>query len=92
MSGLSTSEDKPMLFHDQVNSRVLFRLLRTGKVRFAGNRRLGIYGRLDCRSGKRMNKNNRVFFINEEIARAEGYRPCGHCMKEAYKIWKNGIV
>jgi methylphosphotriester-DNA--protein-cysteine methyltransferase len=30
----------------------------------------------------------RVFFKDEETAIAAGYRPCGTCMKEKYKIWK----
>jgi len=41
------------------------------------NRR--IFGRLDCRSGMRMNKENRVFFLNKEHAERAGYRPCKNC-------------
>ena len=29
---------------------------------------------------------NRVFFADEETAIAAGYRPCGICMKEEYKM------
>ena len=32
---------------------------------------------------------HRVFFLNEETAILAGYRPCGVCLKEKYKIWKN---
>ena len=59
-------------------------------IRFAGNKVLKIYGRLNCRSGKRMKKKNRVFFQSEDEALALGFRPCGHCMKEEYKKWKHG--
>lgn len=50
-----------------------------------------IYSRLDCPSAKRyMEKwkyvKNRVFFADEETAIAAGYRPCGICMKEEYKM------
>lgn len=59
----------------------------------AGNKRLKIYGRLDCPSALRHIKNgyyikNRVFFENEQIAIEAGYRPCGICMKNEYKKWK----
>ena len=58
-----------------------------------GNRRLKIYGRLDCPSAKRWIEKghyveNRVFFESEDIALSAGYRPCGICMKKEYKIWK----
>jgi methylphosphotriester-DNA--protein-cysteine methyltransferase len=38
-----------------------------------------IFGRLDCRSGMRMKKENRVFFCSLEDAVLEGYRPCKKC-------------
>ena len=66
----------------------LFALIRSGKVVLGGNRNLKIYGQLSCGSGKRMFRKNRVFFNTEEEAIEEGYRPCGHCMREAYKAWK----
>ncbi|ULQ55232.1 metal-binding protein [Flavihumibacter rivuli] len=75
-------------YHHQISSSQLFRLLRNGEVKLAGNRKLKIYGRLDCSSGKRMKANNRVFFSSADEALAMGYRPCGHCMKEAYEKWK----
>lgn len=67
--------------HDQLTDGELWALLRAGAVALAGNRRLRIYGRLDCGSGRRMLRANRVFFANEAEARAAGYRPCGHCMR-----------
>ena len=29
---------------------------------------------------------HRVFFADE----AAGYRPCSHCMRDRYKVWKGG--
>jgi len=39
-----------------------------------------------------MKKTNRVFFNSEMEAKAQGFRPCGHCMKVNYKAWKNGLI
>jgi alkylated DNA repair dioxygenase AlkB len=57
-------------------------------ISFAGNSRLRIYGKLDCVSGKRLKKENRVFFVSEASALTMGYRPCAHCMADTYKKWK----
>ncbi|WP_281166870.1 Ada metal-binding domain-containing protein [Segetibacter koreensis] len=54
--------------------------------------KLKIYGKLNCISGKRMLKQNRVFFCTEAEAIKNGFRPCGHCMRSDYKKWKNGLV
>ena len=59
-----------------------------------GHCRLKIYGRLDCPSAARFIAKgqyiqHRVFFKEESVARAAGYRPCAKCMPEAYKQWKN---
>ena len=66
--------------------------IKPGK--FGGHKKLKIYGKLDCRSALMHIKKGeyvkyRVFFIDEETAIAAGYRPCGVCMKEEYKRWKN---
>jgi hypothetical protein len=52
-----------------------------------------VYGRLDCpvalswiRRGSSMP--HRVFFADEAIAIAAGYRSCGACMREEYRRWK----
>lgn len=63
------------------------------KGTLGGHKKLKIYGRLDCPSALRylekgQYKKNRVFFADEETAIAAGYRPCGICMKEQYKRWK----
>ncbi|MEP6738528.1 MAG: Ada metal-binding domain-containing protein [Chryseolinea sp.] len=57
------------------------RLIKNGQILLAGNVRGGIYGKLNCWSGKKMKKENRVFFESELDAIKNGYRPCGHCMR-----------
>ena len=69
-------------------SRALKLLIDAGKVTYAGNHKLKIYGTLGCSSGKRMKIDNRVFFTDEHEAIGCGYRPCGHCMRKAYQNWK----
>jgi methylphosphotriester-DNA--protein-cysteine methyltransferase len=69
-------------------SRRLKNLIDEGKIQFAGNWKLKIYGTLSCSSGKRMKVENRVFFKSAIEAMDEGYRPCGHCMREEYLHWK----
>ncbi|MEM8487014.1 MAG: Ada metal-binding domain-containing protein [Bacteroidota bacterium] len=70
--------------HDSITDREVFSGIRAGKIRWAGNARLKIYGTLDCWSGKRMHRKNRVFFSTEIDAQAAGYRPCKHCMRHKY--------
>ena len=60
---------------------------------FGGYKKRKIYGRLDCPSALRHIAKgeyvkHRVFFADEATAIKVGYRPCGICMKEAYKVWK----
>ncbi len=47
--------------------------------KYAGWKTGKIFGRLDCKSGKRMKKENRVFFLTWKDAIASGYRPCKKC-------------
>ena len=68
--------------HDVLTDAELFALLRRGAITLAGNRRARIYGRLDCGSGRRLLRRNRVFFASEQEAVAGGYRPCRHCMRQ----------
>ena len=63
------------------------------KGTIGGNKKLKIYGRLDCPSANRWIEkgyyvSNRVFFADEEIAIKLGYRPCAVCMKKEYEKWK----
>ena len=85
---------------DTISSTKRYRLLGAdGEVyesaepgRLGGNRRARIYGRLDCGSARaalsRGYAAHRVFFADEAAAVAAGYRPCGNCMREAYRAWK----
>lgn len=61
-----------------------------------GHRKRKVYGRLDCPSARRWIAKGhyvqyRVFFADEAIARAAGYRPCGICMKVEYRAWKGKL-
>ena len=84
-----------MYFHFQLGNssfgrkRKLHFLLKTGQITLAGNRKLKIYGTLQCRSGKRMLLQNRVFFANEAEALKHNFRPCAHCLPAAYRKWKD---
>ncbi len=70
----------------------LYKVLKNGKEtvsllipgRFAGNKTHKIFGRLDCKSGKRMDKENRVFFLDWVDAVKSGYKPCKKCKP---KFW-----
>ena len=58
-----------------------------------GHYRTKVYGRLDCPSalswlGRGYTPRHRVFFADEATAIAAGFRPCGACMREAYKKWR----
>jgi methylphosphotriester-DNA--protein-cysteine methyltransferase len=78
-----------MLLHAAISTKELHKKIRGGEICFGGNIKFKIYGTLQCASGKRMKKENRIFFASEVQACENGYRPCGHCMKEGYKKWKN---
>ncbi|HEY3429614.1 MAG TPA: Ada metal-binding domain-containing protein [Cyclobacteriaceae bacterium] len=76
-----------MLKHETISNSELRKLIQSGKIRLGGNAKLKIYGTLHCASGKRMKKQNRVFFASEKEAKVNGYRPCGHCLREKYLRW-----
>lgn len=64
----------------------LYKLLRNNEIvesripgKYAGHKGYKIFGTLSCKSGMRMKKENRVFFLNLEDAVLEGYRPCKNC-------------
>jgi methylphosphotriester-DNA--protein-cysteine methyltransferase len=71
-----------------MHQQEIISLIRSGRIKLAGYKKARIYGTLHCRSGKRMKTENRVFFSSEEEALNSGYRPCGHCLPEKYKLWK----
>jgi len=81
-----------MIYNHELSSAALFKKIKNKEIVFAGNKRLNIYGKLNCSSGKRMKKENRVFFSDEEEAIKNGYRACGRCMKTKYKEWKKSIL
>ncbi|WP_312513766.1 Ada metal-binding domain-containing protein [Chryseobacterium culicis] len=80
-----------MILLSQISGENLRSKIHSKEIVFGGNKKLKIYGLLNCRSGKRMKRENRVFFIDEIEALENKFRPCGHCMREAYKKWKNFI-
>jgi len=81
-----------MIKHSNVSSTELRNRIKQKDICFGGNEKLKIYGRLNCKSGKRMRKANRVFFSSEKEAIINNYRPCGHCMRNEYKKYKDGLV
>jgi methylphosphotriester-DNA--protein-cysteine methyltransferase len=76
-----------MITHNLISDEELRNKIRLQAISLGGNKRLKIYGTINCYSGKRMNRENRVFFASESEAKFWGYRPCGHCMKEGYRQW-----
>jgi len=80
-----------MIRHSEIENNELRSRIRQGTILFAGNTRLKIYGLLNCSSGKRMKKENRVFFSSTAEAIVNGYRPCGHCMPAEYTKWKANL-
>ncbi len=81
-----------MFHHVELGKLKLKSLIENGEIVLGGNKQLKIYGKLSCKSGKRMKKENRVFFSSEKEAINLGYRPCGHCMKNAYQKWKKEFL
>jgi methylphosphotriester-DNA--protein-cysteine methyltransferase len=77
-----------MWAHEDLSNQQLKTLIRKKVVTLGGNKKLKIFGTLSCSSGKRMKKQNRVFFASENEAIQNGFRPCGNCMREAYAKWK----
>ncbi len=78
-----------MILHNDITDITLREKLRDQSITFAGNVLAKIYGTLKCKSGKRLQKQNRVFFSSEDEAITGGFRPCGSCMHGAYKKWKS---
>jgi methylphosphotriester-DNA--protein-cysteine methyltransferase len=81
-----------MISHLELKDHKLTKVLKQKHIRFGGNIKLKIYGTLLCKSGKRIKRENRVFFSTEQEAINDGYRPCGHCMRTDYLKWKNGFI
>lgn len=81
-----------MIKHADISYSDLRTKIRARKISYGGNQNLKIYGLLNCKSGKRMKRENRIFFTSEKAAIKNNFRPCGHCMRAEYKAWKNRIV
>jgi len=81
-----------MMRRVDVSDAELRRLIESGEIAFGGNGRLRIYGTLKCKSGKRMKRQSRVFFSTEAEAIDIGFRPCGHCMRDLYNVWRNADI
>ncbi len=77
-----------MIVHVDLTREEIQKQIAEGRITFAGNRRLKIYGLLTCASGKKMKNVNRVFFRDEQEAIQCGFRPCGHCMYQAFAAWR----
>jgi methylphosphotriester-DNA--protein-cysteine methyltransferase len=81
-----------MHLHSKLQKTQLWRLIHQKDIRLAANRQQKIYGTLSCKSGKRLKKENRVFFQSEQEALSLGFRPCGHCLRTKYEAWKEGVL
>ncbi|WP_028979708.1 Ada metal-binding domain-containing protein [Sporocytophaga myxococcoides] len=81
-----------MIQHKEISDKDLLSKIKHQEIRFGGNIKLKIYGTLSCASGKKMKRDNRVFFFEETEAINNGFRPCSHCMKEPYKKWKHETI
>jgi hypothetical protein len=71
-------------------------LVSTVPGALGGHRRTRVYGRLDCPVALSLvarghDMRHRVFFADEATAVAAGYRPCGACMREEYRRWKDRL-
>jgi len=73
----------------------MYKILKNGEIvessisgEYAGWRPGKIFGSLDCKSGMRMNKENRVFFHTLADAVNEGYRPCKNCKPMGFDEWE----
>ena len=77
---------------NEKGKQLLHRLIKEGKIVLGGNMSLKIYGTLQCKSGKRMLRRNRTFFSSEKEALDSGFRPCAHCMRKKYLVWKARVT
>ncbi len=84
---IARRNNEAMIRHLELSDAELRSKIRKKELLFGGNRKLKLYGILGCASGKRMKRENRVFFSSEKEAIQHHYRPCGHCIKEEYKKW-----
>jgi len=81
-----------MIIHNSIDNKILLRKIRSSEIVLGGNKKLKIYGQLNCSSGIRMKKENGVFFSSEEEGLSNGFRPCGHCMIDKYRNLKKSVL
>ncbi len=81
--------DEIMIKHNEISNIELKIKFGNNEICFGGNTSLKIYGKIGCNSGKRMKKNNRIFFNSGQVILSYDYRPCEHCMINEYKEWKS---
>ena len=81
-----------MVRHRDINDTELRKRIRQREILTGGNINGKIYGNLNCQSGKRMKRENRIFFGSVNEAIENGFRPCGHCLRTEYKNWKQGMA
>jgi signal transduction histidine kinase len=55
------------------------RLIEEASKRFIGSKKNKVFHRNDCRIGKRISKDNKVYFENKSDALSSGYKPCKVC-------------
>jgi hypothetical protein len=76
-----------MIHHTAFSPSEIRTKIRKQEIQLGGHAPSKIYGTLSCASGKRMKIHNRVFFESAEEAEANGFRPCGNCMRIEYNRW-----
>ena len=55
-----------MIRHIMINDNELLKAIKSGLILYGGHRKQKIYGTLKCQSGRRMKRQNRVFFENRK--------------------------
>lgn len=73
---------RELLEHEGLDPEAIERAARRG-VRLVGSDTTGIYCFPTCRHARRISDEHRVEFRSEEVAEAEGYRPCKVCRPAA---------
>ncbi len=81
-----------MIIHGHYSDYAIQVMIIKRMINYGGNHRYKIYGQLRCTSGKRMKRENRVFFYSAAEAIKEGYRPCGRCCRAEFLIWKEPLA
>lgn len=66
-------------------------LIKSSQITIGGHYKAKIYGTLNCSRGRRMKVDHRVFFTDKEEALSAGFRPCGYCLREQYRVWKAAL-